>query len=119
MHGLALSILVWLPIGAGVIVLFLGDQRISLARWVALGSAVATFILTLPLIAAFDTSTAAFQFVEHVPWIRRFDAYYSLGLDGISLPLVMLTAFVTVPVVIAGWSVIHTRPAQYLSLIHI
>jgi len=115
MHGLALSILVWLPIGAGVIVLFLGDQRISLARWVALGSAVATFILTLPLIAAFDTSTAAFQFVEHVPWIRRFDAYYALGLDGISLPLVVLTAFVTVPVVIAGWSVIHTRPAQYFA----
>ena len=115
MHGLALSVLVWLPIGSGIIVLFLGDQRIALARWVALGAAVATFILTLPLIAAFDSGTAAFQFVEHAPWIRRFDAYYALGVDGISLPLVMLTAFMTVPVVIAGWSVIQTRPAQYFA----
>jgi NADH-quinone oxidoreductase subunit M len=115
MHGLALSILVWLPIAAGVVVLVLGDLRIDIARWIALVAAVLTFVLTLPLIAGFDTSTAAFQFIEHVPWIRRFDAYYALGIDGISLPLVGLTAFVTVPVVIAGWSVIQTRPAQYFA----
>src|SRR5476649_756586 len=106
MHGFALSILVWLPIGTGLIVVALGDQRIVLARWVALIAAVATLAFTLPLIAAFDTSTAAFQFVEHIAWIPRFDAYYALGLDGISLPLVVLTAFVTVPVIIAGWTVI-------------
>jgi len=115
MHGLALSVLVWLPIGAGVVVLLVGDQRIALGRWIALGAAVVTFILTLPLVAAFDTSTAAFQFIEHAPWIRRFDAYYALGVDGISLPLVVLTAFMTVPVIIAGWSVIQTRPAQYFA----
>jgi len=115
MHGLALSILVWLPIAAGLVVLALGDQRLTLGRWVALGAAVATFLLTLPLIADFDTSTAAFQFTEHASWIRRFDAYYALGLDGISLPLVVLTAFVTVPVVIAGWTVIKVRPAQYFA----
>jgi NADH-quinone oxidoreductase subunit M len=102
MHGFALSVLVWLPIAAGLVVLALGDQRLVLARWVALGAAVVTLLLTLPLVAGFDTSTAAFQFVEHASWIRRFDAYYALGLDGISLPLVVLTAFVTVPVVIAG-----------------
>ena len=115
MHAPALSLVVWLPISAGILVLNLGEQRISAARWVALAAAVLTFILTLPLIAAFDTGTAAFQFIEHLPWIRRFDAYYALGLDGISLPLVVLTAFVTVPVVIAGWSVIQTRPAQYFA----
>jgi NADH-quinone oxidoreductase subunit M len=115
MYGLALSILVWLPVAAGVIVLVLGDLRIRLARWIALVAAVLTFVLTLPLIAGFDNSTAAFQFIEHVPWIKRFDAYYALGIDGISLPLVVLTAFVTVPVVIAGWSVIQTRPAQYFA----
>jgi NADH-quinone oxidoreductase subunit M len=115
LHGFALSILVWLPIAAGLSVLALGDQRLQLARWVALIAAVATFLLTLPLIAGFDTTTAAFQFVEHAAWIKRFDAYYALGLDGISLPLVVLTAFVTVPVVIAGWTVIKARPAQYFA----
>jgi len=115
MHGYALSILVWLPVAAGLVVLALGDARLPLARWVALGASGATFLLTLPLIAGFDTSTAAFQFVEHAPWIKRFDAYYALGLDGISLPLVVLTAFVTVPVVIAGWTVIKARPAQYFA----
>jgi NADH-quinone oxidoreductase subunit M len=115
MHGFSLSVLVWLPIVAGLAVIALGDQRIVLARWVALIAAVATLALTLPLIAAFDTGTAAFQFVEHVAWIPRFDAYYALGLDGISLPLVVLTAFVTVPVIIAGWTVIQARPAQYFA----
>jgi len=115
MHGFALSLLVWLPIVAGLIVLVLGDQRIVLARWVALGAALVTLLLTLSLIASFDTTTASFQFIEHVSWIRRFDAYYALGLDGISLPLVVLTAFVTVPVVIAGWTVVKARPAQYFA----
>ena len=115
MHGFALSVLVWLPIAAGLVVLALGDLRLVLARWVALGAAVVTFLLTLPLVAGFDTSTAAFQFIEHASWIRRFDAYYALGLDGISLPLVVLTAFVTVPVVIAGWTVIQSRPTQYFA----
>jgi len=115
MHGFALSVLVWLPIAAGLVVLALGDLRLVLASWVALGAAVVTFLLALPLVAGFDTSTAAFQFIEHAAWIRRFDAYYALGLDGISLPLVVLTAFVTVPVVIAGWTVIQSRPAQYFA----
>ena len=72
-------------------------------------------ILSLPLIANFDTSTANFQFLENVPWIPRFHANYSLGLDGISLPLVVLTAFITIFVVIAGWTVIEMRAAQYFA----
>src|ERR1700726_315975 len=115
MHAPALSIIVWLPIIAGVIVLALGEQRIHAVRWLALVAAVLTFLLTLPLLAGFDTGTAAFQFSEHRSWIPRFDAYYALGVDGISLPLVVLTAFMTVPVVIAGWSVIEVRPAQYFA----
>ena len=113
MHAPALSSLVWLPIIAGVIVLILGDRRITAARWVALAAAILTFLLSLPLVAGFSTGTAAYQFAEQMPWIPRFDAYYALGVDGISLPLVILTAFMTVPVVIAGWSVIEVRPAQY------
>jgi NADH-quinone oxidoreductase subunit M len=115
MHAYALSVLVWLPIGAGLIVLALGDQRIVAARWVALGASLVTFALTFPLVAGFNGASAAFQFVEHVSWISRFDAYYALGVDGISLPLVVLTAFMTVPVVIAAWTVIQTRPAQYFA----
>ena len=110
-----LSTLIWLPIVGGVLVLALGDSRIALARWVALATAVASFLLSLPLYMGFDTSTAAFQFVEQMPWIPAFNASYHLGVDGIALPLVLLTTFVTIPVVIAGWTVIERRPAQYFA----
>jgi NADH-quinone oxidoreductase subunit M len=108
-----LSILIWLPIGAGVLVLALGEGRIGAGRWLALVASLATLALTVPLWDQFDTGTAALQFVEKLPWIPRFQAYYALGIDGIALPLIVLTAFMTVPVVIAGWTVIETRPAQY------
>jgi NADH-quinone oxidoreductase subunit M len=111
-HGL-LSILIWLPIGAGLAVLVLGERNIGIGRWLALAASLATLALTVPLWSSFDTSTAALQFAERLPWIPRFDAWYALGVDGISLPLIVLTAFMTVPVVIAGWTVIETRPAQY------
>src|SRR5262249_28286343 len=114
MHGL-LSVLIWLPIAAGVVILLLGDSKIAAGRWVALLATLATLVLSLPLLNNFDTSTAAFQFTEKAEWISRFNAYYALGLDGISLPLVVLTAFITVPVVIAGWTVIESRPAQYFA----
>ena len=112
MHNL-LSLLIWLPIAAGVAVLVLGDRNIAAGRWVALAASLATLLLTVPLWNQFDTRTAALQFVEKLPWIPRFEAYYALGVDGISLPLVVLTAFMTVPVVIAAWTVIKSRPAQY------
>lgn len=110
-----LSTLIWLPIVGGVLVLALGDSRIARARWVALATAVASFLLSLPLYMGFDTSTAAFQFVEQMPWIPAFNASYHLGVDGIALPLVLLTTFVTIPVVIAGWTVIEKRPTQYFA----
>jgi NADH-quinone oxidoreductase subunit M len=114
MHGL-LSILIWLPIAAGVLILALGDRNIVAGRWVALGGSLATLLLSVPLWTHFSTGTAELQFLEKLPWIPRFDAYYALGVDGISMPLIVLTALMTVPVVIAGWTVIQMRPAQYFA----
>jgi NADH-quinone oxidoreductase subunit M len=114
LHGL-LSLLIWLPIGAGIVVLMLGEQRIAAGRWVALIASLVTFVAAIPLWAQFDSSTAAMQFVERYPWIPRFHADYALGVDGISVPLVVLTAFMTIPVIIAAWTVIETRAAQYFA----
>ena len=114
MHGIdILSLLIWLPIGGGALLLVLGDQRATLARWCALIVALVTFVLCLPLWQGFDTATASFQYVERLSWITQLHADYYLGVDGISLPLIVLTAFMTVPVIIAGWSVVDKRPAQY------
>jgi len=112
MHAL-LSYLIWLPIAAGVVILLLGDRNIVIGRWLALAASLATLVLAVPLWAHFDTTTANLQFPQILAWIPRFHAYYALGVDGISLPLIVLTAFMTVPVVIAGWTVIESRPAQY------
>src|ERR1700737_2905122 len=110
-----LSVLIWLPIAAGIVVLLLGDKNIGAARWVALLAAIATLLISLPLLAHFNSTTADFQFPEKLAWIARFHSYYALGLDGISLPLVVLTAFITIPVIIAAWTVIEARPAQYFA----
>ena len=83
MQAALLSTLIWLPILGGVAVLALGDRRVVLARWVALATALATLALSIPLYTGFDTTTAAFQFVEQWPWIPAFNATYYLGLDGI------------------------------------
>jgi NADH-quinone oxidoreductase subunit M len=110
-----LSILVWLPILGGLAVLAIGDGRAALARQVALGVSVVTLLASLPLWTGFDPHTAEMQFTERASWIPAFDAWYHLGIDGISMPLILLTTFITVLVVIAGWEVIRTRPAQYFA----
>jgi len=110
-----LSVLIWLPIAAGILVLLLGDRNIGAGRWVALVASIVTLLISLPLPTHFNSSTPDFQFVEHMSWITRFHAYYGLGVDGISLPLVVLTAFVTIPVIVAAWTVIEARPAQYFA----
>jgi len=117
MSGLPLlSILVWLPIAAAIVVLALGSgERAGQGRIVALAASVVTFILSVSLYTGFDTTTAQMQFVEQVPWITRFEVFYHLGIDGISLPLILLTTFLTPLVVIAGWEVIQIRPAQYFA----
>jgi NADH-quinone oxidoreductase subunit M len=108
-----LSLLTWLPIAGGLAVLLLGDRSIKAGRWIALGTAVVVFGASLPLYTGFDTSTFDFQFQEKLAWIPALHSNYFLGVDGISLPLILLTTFITIPIVIAAWTVIDTRPAQY------
>jgi NADH-quinone oxidoreductase subunit M len=110
-----LSLAIWTPIVFGVLLLALGrDDQARTVRWVALVGAVISFLVTLPLYGAFDVTTSAMQFVEKVRWIDRFNVHYHLGLDGISFWFVLLTAFITVVVVIAGWEVITERVNQYM-----
>jgi NADH-quinone oxidoreductase subunit M len=110
-----LSILVWLPILGGAAVLGLGDRRPGLVRQLALAMAILTFVASLPLWLNFDPHTAAMQFSERAAWIPAFDAWYHLGVDGISMPLILLTTFMTVLVVIAGWDSVKSRPSQYFA----
>ncbi|MEW8460301.1 MAG: NADH-quinone oxidoreductase subunit M, partial [Candidatus Thiodiazotropha endolucinida] len=110
-----LSLTVWLPIIGGFMVLASGDREANATKWTALIIAILTFIVSLPLWFAFDSSTSSMQFVERVPWIPSFDVEYYMGIDGISMPLIILTTFITPLVVIAGWEVIKYRPSQYMA----
>ena len=110
-----LSLATWMPIAFGVVLLALGrDEHAPTVRWVALIGALASFLVTLPLYDGFKLGTAAMQFVEKAPWIDRFNVSYHVGLDGISLWFVLLTAFINLVVVIAGWEVIQQRVNQYM-----
>ena len=110
-----LSAAIWVPIISGIIVLALGnEQRATLSRWLALLGSLVGFAVTIPLYTGFDRTTAALQFVERKPWIESLGIEYSLGIDGLSVWLVLLTAFITIGVVIAGWEVIKDRVHQYL-----
>jgi NADH-quinone oxidoreductase subunit M len=110
-----LSLSIWLPILFGVLVLAFGrDNKAGLVRVASLVGSVVSLLVTLPLIAHFDNAAHGMQFVESTPWIGRFNIMYSLGLDGLSLWFVPLTAFITVIVVISAWQVIERRVAQYM-----
>jgi NADH-quinone oxidoreductase subunit M len=110
-----LSIIIWLPIIGGLLVLGSGDKAPNVSRWLALFVSIATFLLSLPLWSGFDSSTASMQFVEKAAWIPAYDIHYYLGVDGISMPLIILTTFITVLVVIAGWEVIQYKPSLYMA----
>jgi len=111
-----LSLAIWVPIVFGVLVLATGpDRNATVARPLALVGSVLGFVVTLPLYAQFESSAGGFQFQELVPWIASFRVNYHLGIDGVSLLLILLNSFTTVLVVIAGWSVIQNRVAQYLA----
>jgi NADH-quinone oxidoreductase subunit M len=110
-----LSVVIWLPIAGGVLTLVCGDAQARIGRWVALLTSLATLAYCVPIYLQFDPRSAAFQLVERTNWIPVLHSQYALGVDGISLPLILLTAFMTVPVVIAGWSVIEKRPSQYFA----
>ena len=110
-----LSLAIWTPIVFGLILLALGrDEQAPMVRWVALIGALLSFVLTLPLYQGFQLGTADMQFEEQMAWIPRFNVNYHLGLDGISLWFVLLTAFINLVVVIAGWEVITRRVNQYM-----
>ena len=111
-----LSLAIWVPIVAGVLVLALNRERdVAAARWLALVGAVAGFAVTIPLYLRFALGTAEMQFVETVEWIPRFNVNYLLGVDGISVLLILLNSFITVLAVWAGWVVIEKRVAQYMA----
>lgn len=111
-----LSFSIWTPILAGILVLFTGnDKNARLARWIALLGSVVSFIVTLPLYLWFDFTDGGFQFQEGFSWIPAFNINYHLGVDGIAVPLILLTSFTTFIVVLAGWEVIQKRVAQYMA----
>ncbi|PKL95832.1 MAG: NADH-quinone oxidoreductase subunit M [Gammaproteobacteria bacterium HGW-Gammaproteobacteria-8] len=113
MHWPILSVVIWLPIFVGGALLFLSEARAGLARIIAVSAALAALALSLAAVSGFDSTTAAMQFVEKTVWIESFSIHYHLGVDGLSLPLIVLTALITVLVVIAGWG-IDERPGQYM-----
>ncbi len=113
---LLLTAAIWVPIAFGLVLLAFGNDRSpGIVRGTALIGAVIGFLVTLPVITEFDPSTAEMQFVEKRIWIDLLDAYYHLGVDGLSVWFIVLTAFITVIVVIAGWEVIEENVAAYMA----
>ncbi|MCH9638239.1 MAG: NADH-quinone oxidoreductase subunit M [Betaproteobacteria bacterium] len=110
-----LSLIIWLPIIVGVAVFATGgDRNAQLARLIAFAGSILGFLVAIPLYTGFDSTASAMQFVEHRAWIERFNINYHLGVDGISMPLILLNCFITPLVVIAGWKVIQERVSQYM-----
>ena len=111
-----LSLAIWIPIATGALILAVGrDRSADVVRAVALAGSLLGLLVTMPLYTGFDPGTADLQFVEKAVWIERLNAHYHLGVDGISVWFVLLTAFITVIVVIAGWQVITAKVAQYMA----
>jgi NADH-quinone oxidoreductase subunit M len=110
-----LSLLIWIPLVGGVLVLAAGNDRPSQARWLALATAIATLLLCIPLYGGLDASNPAMQMIERHEWIRTLNVWYHLGVDGVSVALIMLTAFCTVLVLIGAWDVIEERVYQYFA----
>ncbi|QEZ46069.1 NADH-quinone oxidoreductase subunit M [Cupriavidus oxalaticus] len=113
---MVLSFSIWLPVFFGLLILAFGSDRSpGFVRWMSLFGSIASFVVTLPLVLHFDRTTAAMQFVEKANWIERFSIHYLLGVDGLSMWFVVLTAFITVIVVISAWEVITERVAEYMA----
>src|SRR5688572_11566775 len=110
-----LSVVIWLPIVAGVVVLLVGERHAHAARIVALIGSIAGLLVAAPLWTQFDRLGNGFQFIERAPWIATFNVNYHLGIDGMSLLLILLNCLTTVLVVVAGWDVIRERVAQYMA----
>ena len=106
-EGYLLSVLVWLPIIGGIIILFAGDKVAP--RPLALAVSGVTFLISISLWTGFNASGYQMQFVESMPWIETFNINYHLAVDGISMPLILLNTFITVLIVLAGWEVIKKK----------
>ena len=114
MNDHLLSLAIWVPIVAGLLVLAArGERNAPMQRSLALLGALLGFAVTIPLYTGFDLSNPGMQFVQNIPWIERFNVNYHLGVDGISVLFILLNSFVTILVVIAGWSVVQSRVSQY------
>ncbi len=110
-----LSLVIWLPIVVGLVVFATGsDRNAQLARIIAIAGSILGFLVAIPLYLQFDSALSTMQFVEHHSWVERFNIYYYLGVDGISMPLILLNCFTTPLVVLAGWQVIKERVSQYM-----
>jgi NADH-quinone oxidoreductase subunit M len=112
--GHLLSVLIWLPIIGGFAVLGLGKNEAA-AKWLSLALSLLTFLLSIPLWAQFNTGIASMQFVEQAPWIATIHSQFHVGVDGISMPLILLTSFTTLLIVIASWVNAAKRVAQYFA----
>lgn len=115
MNAYLLSLAIWVPILGAIPVLLLGSERRFLVRWLSLAVAIAGFLVAIPLYMGFDPAVAGMQFVEQVPWVPRFNLQYLLGVDGISMPFILLNSFITIMVVLAGWDVIANKQGQYMA----
>ncbi|MEO1890445.1 MAG: NADH-quinone oxidoreductase subunit M, partial [Candidatus Thioglobus sp.] len=110
-----LSLLIWLPILGGALVILIGNDRAETAKWLSVAISVVIFVMSLSLYTDFDSTTHLMQFEEKASWISYFDINYHIGVDGISMPLIILTTFSTILVIIAGWEVITRRTAHYMA----
>jgi NADH-quinone oxidoreductase subunit M len=111
-----LSAAIWVPIAFGAFLLAFGnDRNAPTVRVIALVGAILGFLVTIPLFTGFERGTADLQFVEQLPWIELLGASYLLGVDGLSVWFVLLTAFITIIVVVAGWEVIESRVHQNMA----
>ena len=110
-----LSLLIWLPIVAAFAILALGSQKAGLARLLAIVTSIVTFIISLPLWMHFDKTTASMQFEEKIAWIPSLNINYHLGVDGIAMPLVVLTTFISVLTILSAWKVIKKNVHQFMA----
>ena len=110
-----LSLAIWLPVVFGLLLIVLGKSAAApTLRWLALAGSSLSFLVTVPLITGFDLTASGMQFTEKMPWIQAFNVNYSLGIDGLSMWFIPLTALITVFVVVAGWQVIEDLVGQYM-----
>jgi len=109
-----LSMLIWTPILGGIWVLIAGDRQEETVKYFSFAVSIITFVFSVILYCQFDTTYAGMQFVEETSWITAFDIKYHLGVDGIALPLILLTTFTTILVILASWEVIQDRISYYM-----